>query len=56
MYRGAYQVVAHSKSDLPHPLRVGPFSWLRLKEVVFSALDFPQACRAACISEPRYDG
>jgi quinol monooxygenase YgiN len=36
---------------------VGPFSWQRLKEFVCDAvaLDFPQACRAACISERRYD-
>jgi len=57
MYRCAYRVVAHSKSDLPRPFRVGRFSWLRLKEFVSGAiaLDFPQAYRAACISERRYD-
>jgi quinol monooxygenase YgiN len=56
MYPGAYQVVAHSKSDLPRPLRVGPFSRLRPKEFAFSAEDSRVVCRAACVSKPRYDG
>jgi quinol monooxygenase YgiN len=58
MYRCAYRVVAHSKSDLPRPFRVGRFSWLRLKEFVSGAIaeDSRVVCRAACVSKPRYDG
>jgi quinol monooxygenase YgiN len=56
MYPCANQVVAHSKSDLPHPIWVGPFSICTRRKFAFSARTSVQVGPAARVSEARYDG